>query len=518
MDYSKHFSTKTTAQTSPIPLRDDMTRNNAGGFVFTVSDFERLNRFLIIGTDGGTYYANESKLTIENANFVVSLIKVKGIEVVKRIVEVSQKGIAPKNDPAIFALALACSIGDAETKKLAYQNITNVCRTGTHLFLFCQQIQNLRKWSRGLRTGVSKFYESRTPDQIAIQLMKYRQREGWSHRDVIRLAHPNFPKGAQALAYATLGKEKLKEQLTPSWLAFEEIQKTTDVKRIASLVAEHKLPWEVVPTEHLNTKVIWESILPNVGLTALLRNLNRLTKIGMISQHGLDDTTRYVAERFNNKDEIKRSRLHPINILNALKAYSEGEASPKIIATLEDAFYLAFDNVTPTNRRYMLSLDVSGSMSCCNVGKMKLTPREIECAMALVTMKTENESFCMGFSDRFIPIGITKNTGLRDAVEKTMNLPFSTTDCSIPMIWATVNKAPVDVFVIYTDNETYAGKMHPAQALAQYRQVMGINAKLIVVGMTATSFTIADPKDMNQMDVVGFSTDTPQIISSFVCS
>jgi 60 kDa SS-A/Ro ribonucleoprotein len=44
---------------------------------------------------------------------------------------------------------------------------------------------------------------------------------------------------------------------------------------------------------------------------------------------------------------------------------------------------------------------------------------------------------------------------------------------------------------------------------------MGINSKLIVVGMTSTDFTIADPTDIGMLDVVGFDTGAPSIISTF---
>jgi 60 kDa SS-A/Ro ribonucleoprotein len=52
--------------------------------------------------------------------------------------------------------------------------------------------------------------------------------------------------------------------------------------------------------------------------------------------------------------------------------------------------------------------------------------------------------------------------------------------------------------------------------LKQYRQKSGINAKLIVVGMTATEFTIADPNDAGSLDLVGFDSAAPAIMSDFV--
>jgi 60 kDa SS-A/Ro ribonucleoprotein len=53
------------------------------------------------------------------------------------------------------------------------------------------------------------------------------------------------------------------------------------------------------------------------------------------------------------------------------------------------------------------------------------------------------------------------------------------------------------------------------QALQLYREKMGINAKLVVVGMTATEFSIADPSDRGMLDVVGMDTSTPQLITEF---
>jgi 60 kDa SS-A/Ro ribonucleoprotein len=74
---------------------------------------------------------------------------------------------------------------------------------------------------------------------------------------------------------------------------------------------------------------------------------------------------------------------------------------------------------------------------------------------------------------------------------------------------------PVDVFVVYTDSETWFGNVHPAVALRRYRQRMGIAAKLVVVGMVANRFSIADPDDGGMLDVVGFDTAAPRVMQDF---
>jgi 60 kDa SS-A/Ro ribonucleoprotein len=89
------------------------------------------------------------------------------------------------------------------------------------------------------------------------------------------------------------------------------------------------------------------------------------------------------------------------------------------------------------------------------------------------------------------------------------------TDCSLPMRWALERKLAVDVFVVYTDSETWHGKIHPAQTLQRYRERTGIPARLIVVAMIANPFSVADPEDARMLDVVGFDTATPAVMADF---
>ena len=151
-----------------------------GGFSFALDDFKRLERFLILGSEGGSYYASERQLTQENAKCVIEALKKDGQKVIDTIVNVSTNGRAYRNDAAIFALALSCTFGDAKTKSAAYKAIVQVCRTGTHLFSFCEAINSLRGWSAGLRKGVSGYYLNKSETALAMQLIKYRQRNGWN--------------------------------------------------------------------------------------------------------------------------------------------------------------------------------------------------------------------------------------------------------------------------------------------------------------------------------------------------
>src|SRR5687768_11920285 len=101
----RNVNVKRTAQSEQADSRQ--VKNNAGGFTFTVSKWDRLERFLILGTDGGTYYVKQADLTKQNVDFVRELLKENAAEVIRRAVDVSDNGRAKSNSPALFVLALA---------------------------------------------------------------------------------------------------------------------------------------------------------------------------------------------------------------------------------------------------------------------------------------------------------------------------------------------------------------------------------------------------------------------------
>src|SRR5579885_1404430 len=86
------------------PARPDQILNNAGGYSFTTDKWQQLNRFLIIGSEAGTYYVSAGKLTVQNLETVKDCIAEDGLRVVKLATDISVQGRAIKNDRAILVL------------------------------------------------------------------------------------------------------------------------------------------------------------------------------------------------------------------------------------------------------------------------------------------------------------------------------------------------------------------------------------------------------------------------------
>jgi len=551
VNYAAHFNTKSTPQSQPIPGKNQV-KNNAGGYTFKVDQWDKMLRFLILGAEGGTYYATENKLSKENAENTVRCIQADTKRAVDLIVDVSLKGRAAKQDATIFALALACTFAPEKDRPYAYGKISQVCRIGTHLFTFTNYIQSLRGWSRGLRNGVSKFYTEKPLSKVELQIVKYRNRAGFTHRDVMRLAHPSAKNPTMnALFKYAVGKmdgehaniKEFKDFSEGFRLinAYEDAKRLDskshkDTKKLVELITLNGLPREGIPTSFLSKTEVWEALLERMPVNALVRNLGKMSSLDM-TRTNLSNATIKIVSTLRNEEAVRRSRIHPIQLLTAIKTYAQGHGDKgslswnvngKIVDALNVAFELSFGNVEPTGKNMMLALDVSGSMGWNNCGgASNLTCREGSAAMAMITARVEENYDFIAFTDGgrslngwsrnrgVSPLNISPRQRLDDVIRSISNLPFGGTDCALPMIYAEKNKIPVDTFVIYTDNETWAGNIHPKQALDSYRKKMGRDAKLVVVSMTASDFSIADPSDAGMLDVVGFDTATPNLISQF---
>ncbi|HEY7981685.1 MAG TPA: TROVE domain-containing protein [Candidatus Eremiobacteraceae bacterium] len=538
MKHIFHGRVAGTPQDQPQTGKEQV-KNTGGGFVYALDDWARVDRFLILGAEGGTFYVAEHKLVAENAQHLRKMIREHGVDVVRRIVAVSTSGRAPKQDPAIFALAMCAGWGDAETRHAALADgLCKVCRTASHLLQFASYIEQFRGWGRGLRRAIAAWYNDRAVDELAYQIVKYQNRHDWANRDLMRLAHPNAVGDDRQLLYKWIagkagdtfaGDAAPNESLRLVW-AFERAKSMTAVlpevgaaAQMAAFVAEQKLPREAVPTEWLREPAVWDALLADMPMTAMLRNLATMTRVGLLTPHGA--ATAIVLDRLRDGERLRKARVHPIAVLAALVTYAGGRGvrgtnewkpTASIVAALDAAFYASFGNVQPLGGRLLIGLDVSGSMAMgCVAGVPNLTPRAASCSLAAVHVATEDRCDVMAFSHTFAPFAIDRGEKLERVVERANSTPFGNTDCALPMLYAIEKRLEVDTFVVYTDNETWFGQIHPDEALRRYREQSGLAAKLVVVGMTSTGFTIADPNDAGMLDIVGFDSAAPNLIAAF---
>jgi 60 kDa SS-A/Ro ribonucleoprotein len=319
--------------------------------------------------------------------------------------------------------------------------------------------------------------------------------------------------------------------------AFEKAKKASSKAEVVGLINDFDLPREAIPTQWLNELEVWDALLQRMPLTALVRNLGKMSAVGLVKP--FSEAAELVVRKLKDEALLKRARIHPLAVLIAQKVYAQGRGEKgsltwkpvsKIVDALDAAFYATFQNVEPCGKPVLLALDVSGSMDGSMITGSCLSAREASAAMALVTAATEPDCEIIAFSagssgyggmhgggeSGITRVALSPRMRLDSVIEKVRAIPMGGTDCSLPMVWARRNKLALSGFITYTDSETWAGNIHPAQALAQYRAEFVGNAKAVVVGMTSNGFTLADPNDRGMLDVVGFDTSVPAVISDFV--
>jgi len=526
----------------PIPDKGQVL-NSTGGYVWQANDWDLLTRFLILGVEGGTYYVNEPELLKSNTEAVKRCIHTHGVRTVKEIVDVSVNGRAYRNDPAIYALALATYLGNQKTTEAAYAAVPNVCRTGTHLYHFAMYCDALRGWGRGLKKAVGRWFTCQDANRLAYQMVKYQQRDGWSAADLLRKSHPVAEDAAQDAVFRwvvagmdCLGARQIKRKCgstelihdyadvtahLPKFIEVFEKAKTASEKELVKLILDHGLPREGVPTEKLNSVAVWDALLQKMPLTAMIRNLGKMTSIGLLKP--MSEGSKLVSERLRDADYLKKSRVHPMAVLVASKVYANNKGLkgkltwnhvPQLLTALDEAFYATFGNVVPSGKDMLIALDVSGSMSSAIAGSV-ISSAEAVAAMSLVWASTEPSVHVFGFANTFRDLGIRKGMSLAEATRRAQDSNFGSTDVSLAYQFALDNRIKVGGFIVMTDNEVNSGR-HPALALREYRERFVSDARSVVVATAATRFTINDPTDKWGLDVSGFDTSVPNVVTDFI--
>jgi 60 kDa SS-A/Ro ribonucleoprotein len=419
--------------------------------------WSRLRRFLTLGSEAGTYYVPERPLTVENAPSSLECLKTDGPRVVRTVVQISSAAWAPRNNPALFTLALAASpnFADAETMGAALGALPEVARTGADLCSFAAFVGNLRGWGRGLRSAVADWYLRKPAAELAYLMLTHQHRNGWSHRDLLRLSHPKAATAAHHALFqwavdGQLGHLASREILSGDLRqvhAFELAKKSAREDEIVNLIEENRLTHEMIPSEWENSARVWEALLPSMPYAELLRQLGKLTAVGLLQPQS--PATALVVARLIDRKRIANSRIHPIALVDAQLAYrQEPRAVSSVIDALDEAFHLAIENVEPIGKRISLAVEACSSPTMPD-------------ALAMIWRRDGNST------------------------------------------------AALDALVIIAD------VMPPSEVLERHRRTIGIAAKLVVIAMDTTE-PIADPCDELQLNVVGFDATVPEVVAEFI--
>jgi len=538
-----------TPQTQPIPGTAQVC-NAASGYVFAKDQWNQVEDFLILGTTGGTYYTGQDKLTNTNVDVLFDAIAADGPRVVSLITEIAiaKPARAPKPRPYLFALAACAAKGDPATKQAVKAAFPGVVRTTDHLAAFFGYWKNLagKATSRGagpvigraMRTAFGSWFNAEDIHDVAFPALKARQRatpagEAMALRDVIRIAHVTGRTDAHRVLIGWLAGRVADDEARAALRDLDDFltaQAVTTPAEAVQVIRARGVPWEFLPSTVMKDPKVWEELIGTIGMTALIRNLARMTRLGTLGPFTTDATSRVVA-RLTSRDALAKARIHPMDVYLALKAYQSGSSQPDprkpaqtwhSVPAVSDALEVAYDSsfaaAEPTGRKYIVAVDSSGSMSrwstVVSAGSALGPAYEVANTIAVMLAKLEGPNVhVIDVDTRVHPSRVTPQTNLRELA--TWQASGGGTDMSLPFTWALQQRAEADGFLVITDNETWAGNRHPVQALAAYRRSVNPAARVIVVSMTATGYSIADPGDPGVLNVAGLDGALPKLIAGF---
>ena len=521
---------------TPIPPSEPydarMVANDGGGYGYPVNDAVRMHRFLIMGSEYGSAYQTERKLTLENAASTRRHIAADGVNAVAHMVNIARERRAPRVSPILFCLAIAASADEPATRAAALAALPQVASTASHLEEFAGYVDSMRGWGRSLRTAVSSWYTEQEVSDVAFQAVKYRTRAGWSHRDLLAKAHPRSEDDSDLHhLFRWIYKDVIPPERDSLQIvhAFESAQTITDPKQLAALITRTRLPREAVPPAMLQHHQVWQALGPLMPPLAFIRNLPALTSHQAIQpmeyQWALDRINSF-RSHVNADGYTRPAPVHPVNILLAMMVYRMGKSIegkstwkpvPQISAALDEAFDLSFSAAAQTGQRIYLAVDVSRSMSHHTLNKVHgLTAAMAAAAVTMAMARREPRYYVTAFSDQMRPFNITAQDSLRDVMDITNRINMGATDLALPMLDAMQHSIPVDCFIIATDGETNTGPIHPVEALKRYRQKMGIPAKAVQLAFVANRISIMDPDDAGTMDLAGFDGAIPTLLHDFM--
>ena len=190
MSYLKRHGTRRVPQWAPIPGSGQVP-NSAGGFAWAVDDWTRLRRFLILGSEGGSYYAARVDAHARE--------RAGG-----RALHPRGRRARGRGDRARSARRAGrrrttrrCSRWrwpPASATRRRARPRSRRCRGWRARARTCSSSR--RSWSSSAAGAARCAARSaagtpaRPVDALAYQAVKYRQRDGVTHRDLLRLAHP----------------------------------------------------------------------------------------------------------------------------------------------------------------------------------------------------------------------------------------------------------------------------------------------------------------------------------------
>ncbi len=469
-----------------LPVCD--IKNRDGYFGFQRPLEEQYLQTLLTNTLRNTFYADKNDL-FQEAEFIHEQMLQKDAEFVAKALPFARQKGCMRLQP-VYGLAKL-----AQTHKELFKEIfSKVILIPSDLqdFMTILEGSGHGQGGRAVKNTVAKWLNQNLSEYWSI---KYNGKgRGFSLADIIQTTHPvpGSEQTGKLFKYLISGECGFQDGKI---YAYEQLKKAqTSVEQIR-WIKEGQLPHEVVTgvcnMSRTGASELWNALVPEMPVFALIRNLNALDRAGV-----LDTNRSLIEKKLTDGDILRKSKILPFRFLNAFNA------TPKawVKDALRQAVELTFASLPEIPGKTAVFLDSSGSMSgeYLRIGSVF--------ALALFKKTKGNGVFWLFDTAVHDPKASLHDSILTQAERITAQ---GGTDTGAP-VRALRNR--VDNIIIITDEQQNSGSPFYKE-LVNYRKKYNANARAFVIDLAPYRSGMVPPADDLSHYIYGWSDQVLQYIS-----
>jgi len=417
------------------------TRNEAGGRAYTLSPKQQLAQLAATGCFNDTFYAS-AETQLEQILNVAQ--KIEPLFIAKTAIYARECGYM-KDMPALLLAMLA-----ERDVALCAQIFDRVIDGGKMLRNFAQMVRSGVTGRKSFGTRPKKLIQQWLLAANEKQLLQAAIGNNPSLADVVKMVHPKPREAWRAAWFAWLiGKPYERAALPPLPRAFEDYK----AQRSGKLP---DVPFQLLTALELDTAA-WAQIAHNGSWQQVRQSLNTFARHGVFRD---DSIVWEVVAKLTDASAIAKARVMPYQLLTAYQA-ADSALPPAIREALQDAMEIAVQNVPRLAGNIVVCPDVSGSMNSSVTGYRQGATSATRCvdvaALVSAAMLRHNpQARVLPFDTRVAKIQLNPRDSIMTNAEKLAQLCGGGTSCSAPLAWLNREKAPVDLLLMISDNESWA--------------------------------------------------------------
>lgn len=492
---------------SGVPLATAV--NEAGGVAYALGPEAGLAQLAATGCLSHTFYAT-AEAQLDQA---LAFANQADPEFVARCAVYARREGYMKDMPALLCAVLAAR---KETALLA-RIFPLVIDNAKMLRNFVQIIRSGRVGRKSLgsapRNLVRSWFGSRTDDQV------FRSNVGDkpSLGDVVRLSHPKPDTDSRRALYGYLTGQKHDAAKLPTLVQSYEALKAWAKAKEGDSPELPDVPFEMLTALELGEKG-WRSIAERATWTQTRMNLNTFARHGLMADKSI---VAMLATRLRDAALIEKARAFPYQLMMAYLAVDE-KVPHEIKEALQDAMEVATRNVPAFEGQTFVAVDVSGSMSDAATGNRGSATSKVRCVdvaalFASTILRQNGSARAIAFNASPMPLSLNPRDTVLTNAQKIAAMLNGGTACSAPLVLLNAEQAKGDLFVLISDNQSWADvRVHGSPLMNEWASFRRRNPKARMVCLDIAPYATTQAVDREDiLQVGGFSDNVFKIVADF---